>query len=133
MMRAQLLRIARFGAVGGAVTLLTYLVFLACIAMGTHYLVASLSAWAAGVVVGFIAHRSVTFDDRGAWQGQVVRYVGVYLLQLLFGTATLAALIDLAGLAPWQAYPVNVVFTATFSFVLMSVTVFVPKRSVLPG
>lgn len=133
MMRAQLFRIVRFGLVGGGVTMLAYLLFLAGIALGLHYLVASLIAWAGGVVVGFMAHRRVTFDDRGAWQGQVARYLGVYLLQLVFGTATLAALIDLVGLPPWLAYPANVCFTATFSYILMSRTVFAPKRRALQG
>ncbi|WP_088184650.1 GtrA family protein [Sphingobium sp. Z007] len=129
-MYERLARLMRFGMVGGGVTLIAYLLFLGAIAGGLHYLVASVLAWAGGLCVGFVAHRHLTFGDRNGWRGQIWRYIAVYLLQLLFGTATLAALIDLAGLAPWLAYPVNIVFTATFSYVLMSRMVFRPAADV---
>lgn len=129
-MHARLLRLMRFGIVGGGVTLIAYLLFLGAIAGGLHYVAASVLAWAGGLCVGFLAHRHVTFGDRGGWRSQIWRYIGVYLLQLLFGTATLAALIDLAGLAPWLAYSVNIIFTATFSYVLMSRMVFTPAGDV---
>jgi len=133
MTRAHMARLTRFGVVGGGVTLLTYLLFLASLAMGLHYLIASVIAWMGGVVAGFFAHRRVTFGDRGIWHRQALRYVGVYLLQLLFGTATLAAQIDLVGVPTWLAYPINVLFTATFSYILMRLAVFVPNRDALPG
>lgn len=132
-MQQGLFRLVRFGAVGGGVTLLGYALFLAGMALGLHYLAASVLAWAGGVVVGFVAHRRLTFDDRGAWRGQMTRYLGVYLLQLMVGTATLAALIDWVGLAPWIAYLVNILFTATLSYGLMHLAVFAPGRRVLPG
>lgn len=123
-MYERLARMMRFGMVGGGVTVIAYLLFLGAIAGGLHYLVASVLAWAGGLCVGFVAHRHLTFSARNGWRGQIWRYIAVYLLQLLFGTATLAALIDLAGLAPWLAYPVNIAFSATLSYVLMSRMVF---------
>lgn len=132
MTHVALLRLVRFGMVGGGVTLIAYLLFLGAIAGGMHYLFASVVAWAGGLCVGFVAHRHLTFCDRDAWRGQIWRYIAVYLLQLMFGTATLAALIDLAGLAPWLAYPVNIIFTATFSYVLMSRMVFTSPADAQP-
>lgn len=123
-----ILQVARFGIVGGAVTLFAYMVFLAGIAAGLHYLVASIGAWMASVVVGFFGHRRVTFGGHGARGRPMARYAGVCILQFLLGTATLAAMVDLIGLAPWIAYPANVALTAGVSYVLMSRAVFQARQ-----
>lgn len=130
MSRDRLVQLLRFGLVGGGVTLLCYLIFLAGIAAGCHYLLASAIAWVVGLMVGFFAHRRVTFSADGrAHVAETIRYLGTYILQFMLGTATLAIMIDGIGLAPWIAYPVNVVLTASFSYLMMSLIVFRPMRA----
>lgn len=123
------MRLLRFGIVGGAVTLFNYATFLGGIAVGLNYIVASTLAWLMSIGVGFISHRRITFGHRGGWRQQMPRYVGVYLAQLLLGTTTLALLVEWARLAPWLAYLVNILFTASFSYLLMSRAVFGRPRS----
>lgn len=128
MTHNTILQVARFGIVGGVVTMFAYLVFLAGIVAGLHYLAASIGAWMASVVVGFFGHRRVTFGEHGARRRPLARYAAVCMLQFLLGTASLAAMVDLIGLAPWIAYPVNVALTASISYVLMSRAVFQARQ-----
>ncbi|MFC0149632.1 GtrA family protein [Sphingobium scionense] len=116
---ANLLLLARFGIAGGSVTLIGYLVFLTSVAMGLHYILASIGAWVASVCIGFFAHRHLTFSGHAIRRSPMLRYLGICLMQLLVGTATLALMIDVFGLVPWIAYPANVLLTATISYVLM--------------
>lgn len=118
-------KVMRFGIVGGGVTLLNYVLSLAMIAGGHHYLVATATGWAVGVAVSYVFNKYFTFlrsDRPGA--REVGSFLAGYVLQLLIGSMTLVFLVDVAGIPFKLAFFLNVIVTALFSYIFMDRIVF---------
>lgn len=113
-------KIGRFGLVGGAVTALNYLLYLGMIGLGFHYLAATTTGWLIGVLLSFVGNKYWTFTRRGPADGREVgSFLLGYVLQLVFGSLTLFAFIDLAGIDFRVAFFLNVALTALFSYLFM--------------
>lgn len=122
-------RIFRFGIVGGGITLLNYVLSVALIGLGAHYVLATSFGWFVGVVISFFANKHYTFLQRGqADLREVASFLSGYVLQLLVGTATLVIFIDGIGLPFGLAFCFNVVITALFSYCFMDRIVFTTRR-----
>lgn len=123
---AELLRkLACFGMAGAVTTGLTYLVFVAAMGTGLHYVLASVSAWASGLVLSYGLNKRFTFLRKSrANAAEATSFLGGYGLQLLLGTAGYAVLIGGLGLKPTPAFLINLVLTSGFSFLFMHLVVF---------
>lgn len=119
-------RLLRFGITGGVTTGVTYLGFLGLSRLGWHYLPAGVVSWAGGMLVSFLMHRRFTFGIRTqARQGREFgAFVGGALLQLGLGLAGYAVLIGQMKIATTPAFIINLVSTASFSFLFMSLVAF---------
>jgi putative flippase GtrA len=128
-------KMARFAVVGGGITAFNYVLYLAMIEAGFHYLVPTTIGWILGVVVSFFSNKYWTFERSGAPRIPEVGgfFVG-YVLQLVLGSAGIFALIDVLGVDHRIAFPVNVVLTATFSYIFLNRVVFgVPRPASHPS
>jgi putative flippase GtrA len=121
-----------FALVGIGNTILSYAVFVVLVTLGVHYIPASTAAWAAGLALSFALNKRVTFAVRTrADPRELLWFAAGCVLQLLLGFASLALLIDGAGLGPTPAFWATLVVTASFSFAFMKLLVFGPRQA--PG
>jgi putative flippase GtrA len=118
-------RALRFLAVGAALTLLNYAVYVLCLKAGLHYLAAATLGWAVGVVVSYFANKSFTFamGRTFVWR-EFLMLAGGYVLQLGLGLIGLYVLVDGLGFGEMPAFWINLIFTAGFSFLYMQFAVF---------
>jgi putative flippase GtrA len=124
-MRSLIATLMRFGLVGGLVTGLVYLAFTGLLRLGVNYLVAATIGWALGVGLSYVLNRSFTFGVKErARPREFGAFVGGYLLQLGMGLVTYWLLMGVLRLNASLAFLVNLVGTASFSFVFMRWVVF---------
>ena len=125
MTRSFLLPLLRFGLVGGFVTAVVYVVFIALLKLGMHYLPASACGWAVGVGLNYVLSRLFTFavKERAHAREFMAFAVGA-LLQLALGLACYALLMGRLKLGATPAFLINLVVTASFSFLFMRQVVF---------
>jgi len=114
-------RAVRFLFVGALCAAITYLGYEAGLRLGVSYLVANAAGWIAGMAVGFILNRRLTFGvSGGKHMGvQSVQYVLGQALQLAGTTVTLGVLISGLHLGPRIAFVLNAGFWAAWSFAWM--------------
>jgi putative flippase GtrA len=123
-------RMVRFGLVGGAVTGFNYLIYVAFIRAGFHYLIGATIGWMVGVAISFLGNRYWTFRPGGAPRlHEVGKFIGTYLLQLLVGSATLVILIDGFHIGDRVAYVMNLPVTALLSYVVLDRLVFIRRAA----
>ena len=126
-MRLDVRRLASFGAIGAAITLLNYVVFTGLIRLGVHYLLASAVGWALGLSVSYVLNRRLTFAVRRAYSvREAATFVGGYVLQFGLGSAVYALLIGGLKLDPSLAFLINLVVVSTFSYTFMRRVTFRP-------
>jgi putative flippase GtrA len=118
-------KLFRFGVVGGGMTLLNYLVFIAVVRLGWGYLAGATIAWVTTVSISYCLNRRFTFRCAG-WGGlrDLFGYVAGYVLQFLVSLAGLQLLIGVLHFGPSLAFALNLVATATVSFCYLQWTVF---------
>ena len=117
--------ILRFGLVGGFVTGVVYLAFIGMLKLGVHYLGAAALGWALGLVLSYVLNRNFTFAVKHKASPREYRaFVATYLLQLGLGQFTYWLLMGVLKLGPTVSFLVNLVFTASVSFVFMRWVVF---------
>jgi len=122
---ALIYRLFRFGAVGAAITIFNYILFIFLTDRGVHYLIAVTLGWAIGVAVSYGGNKYLTFGNGGAPnKREISGFISLYVAQLILGSTTLAIMIDGLHLDYTIAYVLNVVITASFSFLLMDRMVF---------
>jgi putative flippase GtrA len=125
-------RAVRFLLVGGLCAAITYLGYEAGLRLGVNYLLANAAGWLAGVVVGFVLNRRLTFGVSGGGHvaAQSVQYVLGQALQLAGTTITLGVLVSGLHLGPRVAFVLNTGFWAIWSFAWMH---FVFRRRSAPA
>ena len=112
-MRRQLVR---FGIVGVANTVISFVSYRLLLAVGVVYLAAAPLAWAAAVVNGYVFNRRWTFGARDSTQARIL-----YLLVAAAGAGTLDLLVlffaGAAGLPKVEAFlaAVPIVTVSTFA------------------
>jgi putative flippase GtrA len=96
MIRQQFLRYAAIGLLLNAALYGAYLLL-------THTLLGSRAAmtltYGAGVLIGFILNRTLTFRYRGENSGALLRYFGSYAIGYAINLTALWLLVDRAGMA----------------------------------
>ena len=120
---------ARFSSVGLVVAAFNYVVFLAFLTLGLHYLKALLLAWILSVALGFALNRRLTFEVAGkASSGEVAGYVAASLFQLVLALVGFVALIDGLSIPAIVAYPINLAVVTACNFSVMRIFVFPVRR-----
>ncbi len=104
----QLVRFGLVGAVGFAVNLAVYALFVHSV--GVDYHVAAVAAWLVAVLNNFVLNRHWTFDARGGpAHFQALRFIAVSLVAFGFSLLLLTLLVEDAHMAkvPAQALAVG--------------------------
>lgn len=124
-----ILRVLRFGLVGGGVTL---------VFMGLNWWfaprlgpdLAYLAAYPLAVGLHFCLNKWWTFGDRGAVKTrQVSEYLVMMVIAFVIQTAVFKALIHFTTMAPWLASGVATVAQMALAFLFMQRRVFAPART----
>jgi putative flippase GtrA len=103
-LRSLLFELLRFGGVGALTTLLYFgLVWLfAKLVPSPMWLVAALAS-GPPLVVGYLLHRSVTFNSQQQHKRAMTRFVLVQLVGVVINSAVIALAADLLGFPFWFA------------------------------
>lgn len=117
MAKAIILRGVRFSAVGVACTAVSYTVFL-LVSPHLQFELANVASWAAGIGLGFVLNRFVTYRIRGR-DGLPLQF-GLFVVgslgQLIVSSIGYAVLMGLLRTPSWLAFPICMVFTAAYMF-----------------
>jgi putative flippase GtrA len=100
----------------------------------THTFMSSLAAmtitYSAGVLLGFILNRKITFGHQGNEAGALLRYISSYLVGYIYNFIALLLLVDYAGY-PHEAVQAGVIVTLwVLLFALQRYWVFPGRPSV---
>lgn len=125
MNRRLLDSLMRFGLVGGFTTGVVYLAFIGMLKLGIHYLAAAALGWAIGLGISYVLNRNFTFAVKHkARPREYGAFIAVYVFQLGLGQLTYWVLMGLLKLGPTVSFLINLVFTASVSFIFMRWVVF---------
>ncbi|MDQ4421303.1 GtrA family protein [Sphingobium sp. DEHP117] len=114
-------RAMRFVLSGAVVTSSCYAVYLLLLAVHTHYLLANGLAWLFGLSLSYILNKNFTFGDtQRSSMRMLSSFALIYIGQFIVGTIGLAVLVEICGFGARIAYAINLLFTASFSFVFLS-------------
>ena len=124
-----ILRLLRFGVVGGGVTL---------VFMGLNWWfgpklgpdLAYLAAYPLAVALHFVLNKWWTFGQQGAVKArQLSEYLGLMVVAFLIQTTVFKLLIHFTAMAPWLASGVATVAQMALAFLIMQRRVFAPHRA----
>lgn len=125
-------RVLRFLAVGAAVNILFYGLYLALAALGLHPLAAMTATYAGAVATGFLLNRRFTFPDFNPRDRAFLRYCAAYALGYALNFAALWLFASRLGL-PHEAVQAAVVLSLpALLFVLQKRWVFAGQPSARP-
>jgi putative flippase GtrA len=118
-------RAARFGVSGVLSTLVAYATFMLGLQFW-HYAIAAVFSWCISVTFGFLINRRFTFRIKGRAGGgrDLILFLIGALLQLGLALIGYRILLDILQLRPTVAFGLNLIVTASFSFVYMSLVAF---------
>ncbi len=123
---AELRRVALFGAVGVANTLLSLAVFTALVALHVVYLVAAPLAFAVGALNGYLLNARFTFRQRRTRRA-LARYVAMQIAAAGVSDALLWVLVTATG-AQLAAYALTLAAVSTATFLASRGWVFAAAR-----
>jgi putative flippase GtrA len=114
----------RFTAVGIAVNLLLYVIYLALTSFGTGHKTAATLVYFGGVALNFFAHKKITFTDQGAAGRQLAPFAVVVGIAYAVNLGGLYLFVDIMK-APHQfVQAAMIVLCAVISFTLQKIWVF---------
>ena len=120
----------RYGIVGLISTAINYVLFIAFIATGLHYLAAATICSVVTVVAGYFMHRTFTFAVPGpANIGEFVSFLGVFGVQYFVAMSGYTILIGYLGLGPTLAFILNNAVVTSVAFGIMRYRTFRTARS----
>jgi putative flippase GtrA len=115
--RPALVQLAKYSLVGASNTLITFLTYIALMAAGVDYLLASAIGYGVGSTNSYLLNYRWTFDARGVSHRQTLsRFAVVQGLGISANLGLIYALVDGLGFAkaPAQALVTLLVLTITF-------------------
>jgi len=120
-MKAHVQRVMRFALSGALVTGSCYAVYLILLALQMQYLLANGLAWLFGLTLSYLLNKNFTFGYAEKSSVKMLSsFALIYIGQFILGTIGLAMLVEIGGLVARSAYAVNLVFTASFSFLFLN-------------
>lgn len=118
-------QLMRFAAVGVVNTGLGYAVIFACMyLLGLGAVLSNVLGYAVGLVVSYILNRTYTFRSAAAAQGEILRFISIFLLAYLANLAALMLLIHRIGMHEGGAQLLAGVVYFGLSFILNKYYVF---------
>lgn len=120
-------QLVRWLIVGTVVNAALYLVYLGLTASVLGPRTAMTVVYVAGVLLGFIGHRSWSFEHRGRPEPALMRYLGAYLLGYFLNLAGLQFGIEILGWPHQLVQGVMVVVVAISMFAMQKYFVFAPR------
>ena len=122
---AELRRLAKFVVAGALNTCVCYALFAALIHLARWHHDAALAAdYAAGIAVGFVLQRSMTFGRGGAFLGTLGRYAATYLAVFVANLLALDLLVRVLRVDPLVAQAACLAVMTVASYVLQKRWVF---------
>ena len=118
---------ARFGVVGVVNVIINAVVYVALVALGVHYIIASICGSTLGVLNSFVMSKFFVFRVEGDGMSQFFKTIGVYAVQFAVSWAGLIILVELVGLNPYLAYAANIVIVTVVSFFGLKLFAFRPN------
>jgi putative flippase GtrA len=123
-------KVARYGVVGVVSTAINYILFIAGIAIGLHYLLAATMAAGVTVIAGYFMNRTFTFAACGAASiREFASFLGVFVVQYLLAILGYALLIGYLRINPSLAFVLNAVAVAAGAFTLLRLHTFRHARA----
>jgi putative flippase GtrA len=110
----------RYCIVGLISTAINYIMFIAAIAAGLHYLLAATISSVVTVVAGYFLHRGFTFSAPGAANiREFASFLSVFAVQYVLAMAGYTLLIGYLGLGPSLAFVLNNIVVASVAFSML--------------
>jgi putative flippase GtrA len=113
----------RFLLSGGFNTLLTFLVYSACILLGLHYALANAVAWAIGIAVSFFLNSRFVFRKAYSHK-RFLCFVASNILSLILSMTLLFVLINVYSLDPILASVITIPVVVAVKFFAVKRIVF---------
>jgi putative flippase GtrA len=119
-MKSLLSQALRYGVVGLISALLNYILFVAGIASGLHYLISATISSIATLLISYTLNRNFTFAAQGAPNiAEFISFLAVFATQYVCAMAGYTLLIGYLGLDPSIAFILNAFFVAGIAFTLL--------------
>jgi len=125
-LNATLGQVVRYGVVGVASNLLTYLIYLGITSAGAEPKLAMSLVYLMGVIQTFFLNKTWSFRFDGAMAPALVRYICLYLLGYLINFLTLWLLVDKLGYPHQWVMGGLILFMAVFFFLGQKLWTFRP-------
>lgn len=106
----------RFIMVGGVNTAIGYGTFALLVGLGMHYFIANICSTVIAVAISYLLNKYFTFQQYKKSYSEIIRFVTVYVVSFLLGSAMLYCLVDWLSLSPYLAGGINLVFTTLISW-----------------
>ena len=106
----------RFLFVGGLNTLVGYGLYAIFLMLNVNYLIANTLSTVLGVLHSYLWNRFFTFKSKEKASKEIVKFVSVYIISYLLGTATLFCFTSFLQLSPYIAGFINLFITTLISF-----------------
>lgn len=124
-MNETIMRIFRFGTVGGLATLAYFVVASGLTFLWPgHELGVSLLAYSLCIALSYTLQRTVTFRSRGVVKAEATRFTLVSVFGLLVSSAIVLVSTSVLNLSPYTAYLLVLVTIPVANYVLFSRYVF---------
>src|SRR3989344_2539674 len=107
----------KFGIIGGASTIINYLVFVLLLYFfNLNFILASALGYLAGVAFGFFFNKKITFNSIGKTSNEAIKYLTVYTFSLFLGLSTLKIFVQSYSLSPEIANIIVISITTITNF-----------------
>ena len=98
----QFFKFCRIGAINTIVSLIV--IFILSEVLGFHYLTANILGYAVGVLLGFILHKTLTFEDTSTkTKTQFSKFISVFLITYILQLIALTVFINIFSIFEFMA------------------------------
>lgn len=106
----------RYLLVAGTTSLIYLTLVAGGLALGWHYMLAIAAAQAITIAGAFPAYRTLVFASRGAWRGDLARFLSVWSSGMVAGFVATPLLVEFVGMPPLPAQVLAIVVVAVGSY-----------------
>ena len=124
-----LAKMARFGAVGAAATVVYALAVVVFVSgLGVDPNAAAVLGYLTALPVSFIGHRRFTFRSKATMTPELMRFTVMHFVNMMVSLGGMAWAVDLLGLDYWVGILVAVVIVPLASYITADLWVFVDRK-----
>ncbi|MCI9477600.1 MAG: GtrA family protein [Lachnospiraceae bacterium] len=126
------IQFVKFGIVGLSNTLISYVVYLAGVRLGMHYLLASVLGFVISVLNSFYWNNKYVFqkgdEERNLWLTLIKTFLAYASTGLILANILLYIWVDVLGISEYLGPIINLVITVPLNFVINKLWAFRTKR-----